>query len=32
MVIADPHHPRMAETANTDNFSKYASKMMVDLS
>jgi hypothetical protein len=29
MVIADRHHPLMAEMANADNFSKCASKMML---
>jgi len=29
MVIADRHHPHMAEMANADNFSNYAGKMML---
>jgi hypothetical protein len=28
MVIADRHHPLMAEMTNANNFSKYAGKMM----
>jgi hypothetical protein len=29
MVIADRHHPLMAEMANADKISKYAGKMML---